>query len=70
MRACARSIEVLEARQWAGVELCEADALDPDSLAPALADVDTAYYLVHSMAAGRSFADLDARSRGCGVLSI
>ena len=60
LRASARNIEVLEARQWTGVELCESDALDPGSLDAALQDVDTAFYLVHSMAAGSSFADLDA----------
>ena len=62
LRACARSIEVLQARQWQGVQLCEADALDPASLTPALEGVDVAFYLVHSMAAGRSFAALDAQA--------
>ncbi len=59
VRAAARSEEVLAARDWAGVERVKADALEPASLEPALADVDTAYYLVHSMAAGRRFAELD-----------
>jgi uncharacterized protein YbjT (DUF2867 family) len=62
VRATARNIEVLEARGWKGVELVRADALDPASLAPALAGVDTAYYLVHSMAAGRDFAALDRQA--------
>jgi len=53
VRAASRRREVLEARQWAGVETCSADALEPASLAGILDDVDTAYYLVHSMAAGR-----------------
>jgi uncharacterized protein YbjT (DUF2867 family) len=44
------------------VELCEADALVRDSLDEALADVDTAYYLVHSMAAGRDFGRLDLQA--------
>ncbi len=62
VRATARNVEVLEARGWTDVELVRADALDPASLAPALAGVDTAYYLVHSMAAGRDFAALDRQA--------
>src|SRR4051812_2669471 len=38
------------------------DCLDEASLAPALAGVQVAYYLVHSMAAGRSFAALDRQA--------
>lgn len=59
LRAAARSMDVLTARGWSDVELMRADALDPDSLDEALAGVETAYYLVHSMASGRRFAALD-----------
>ncbi len=59
VRAAARHREVLEARGWQDVEIVEADALLPESLGAALADVDVAFYLVHSMAAGSRFADLD-----------
>jgi uncharacterized protein YbjT (DUF2867 family) len=59
VRACARNRTVLEARAWPGVELAEADALAPDTLAAALAGVDVAYYLVHSMASGEDFGRLD-----------
>jgi uncharacterized protein YbjT (DUF2867 family) len=59
VRACARNRKVLEARAWRDVQLVEADALKPASLAAALAGVDIAYYLVHSMAAGREFGRLD-----------
>jgi uncharacterized protein YbjT (DUF2867 family) len=59
VRASARNRAVLEARNWPGVELLEADALRPESLVPALSGIDTAYYLVHSMAAGRDFGRLD-----------
>lgn len=40
----------------------QGDVTDPVSLEPALAGVDVAYYLVHSLGGGRSFAadDLDA----------
>lgn len=58
-RASSRSRKVLEARGWAGVELVEADALRPATLGPALAGIHTAYYLVHSMAAGKGFSQLD-----------
>lgn len=64
VRACARNLKTLEARAWAGAELVEADALQPDTLPAALAGVDTAYYLVHSMAAGSRFGELDLRAAG------
>jgi len=59
VRAVARQRRVLEARSWQDVELVEADALDPATLPAALADCRVAYYLVHSMAAGRNFGQLD-----------
>jgi len=62
VRAAARIRQVLAARDWPGVELVEADALQPPSLAAALAGVHTAYYLVHSMSAGQGFAQLDLRA--------
>lgn len=62
VRACARSLEVLEARGWDKVELVRADALAPETLPAALAGVEVAYYLVHSMAAGRHFGELDVRA--------
>lgn len=46
-----------------GVEVVVADLLKPETLAAAFSGVDTAYYLVHSMGAGRSsFADQDRRA--------
>jgi uncharacterized protein YbjT (DUF2867 family) len=62
VRACGRNRKVLEARDWSGVESVEADALMPDSLPAALAGADTAYYLVHSMAAGQDFGRLDVQA--------
>jgi uncharacterized protein YbjT (DUF2867 family) len=62
VRASGRNRQVLEARDWPGVELVEADALRPDSLPGALAGVDIAYYLVHSMAAGPDFGRLDLQA--------
>src|SRR5512145_164709 len=62
VRATARNVEVLEGRGWAGVELVRADALDPATLATALAGADVAYYLVHSMAAGSNFGAIDRQA--------
>jgi uncharacterized protein YbjT (DUF2867 family) len=59
VRATSRNRASLAARGWQGAELVEADALDPASLAAALVDIDTAYYLVHSMGAGKDFGRLD-----------
>ncbi len=59
VRVAARHRAVLEAREWQGAEVVAADALKPESLNTALQDVDVAYYLIHSMAAGRHFAALD-----------
>ena len=59
VRAAARHMAVLEARDWDGAELVEADALEPETLPATLKDVDVAFYLVHSMAAGSDFARLD-----------
>ncbi|MBT8092663.1 MAG: SDR family oxidoreductase [Gammaproteobacteria bacterium] len=60
VRATARNVEVLESRDWQDVQLAGADALQPETLDAVLKDVDTAYYLVHSMAAGKDFPNLDA----------
>src|SRR5210317_135061 len=59
VRAVSRNRAVLEGREWHGVECASADALEPSSLEPVLAGVDVAYYLVHSMAAGADFGELD-----------
>ena len=59
VRAASRSCTALELRGWRDVEIVAADALVPESLGPALAGIEVAYYLVHSMAAGRQFGRLD-----------
>ncbi len=59
VRAAARNRRVIEGRGWRKVECVEADALEPESLAAALENIETAYYLVHSMAAGAQFGRLD-----------
>jgi uncharacterized protein YbjT (DUF2867 family) len=62
VRAAARNLKVLEAREWIGADLVQADALAPETLPAALAGVDVAYYLVHSMAAGRNFGQIDQQA--------
>jgi uncharacterized protein YbjT (DUF2867 family)/uncharacterized protein YndB with AHSA1/START domain len=59
VRAAARDTASLERVGWEGVERVSADALRPETLDPVLAGVDTAYYLVHSMGAGKDFGRLD-----------
>ncbi len=59
VRASSRNRAVLESRGWEGVEIAAADALDPASLDQALEGIELAYYLVHSMAAGKDFGRLD-----------
>ncbi len=59
VRASSRNRQVLVARAWDGVELVEADALLPQSLEKVLKNIDIAYYLIHSMGAGRRFSELE-----------
>jgi uncharacterized protein YbjT (DUF2867 family) len=49
----------MKAEGWQGVDQVRADALDPASLGPALAGVEVAFYLVHSMGSGRGFPERD-----------
>jgi uncharacterized protein YbjT (DUF2867 family) len=62
VRAAARNLDLLQSQPWPDADLIAADALQPWTLPPALAGVDVAYYLVHSMAAGRDFGQLDIQA--------
>ena len=62
VRAVARDRRVMEAHNWPGAELVAADVLQARSLAAALQGIQVAYYLVHSMAAGRDFGKLDLQA--------
>ena len=62
VRASSRNADSLASRPWQGVECVSADAFDPTSLDSALHDIEVAYYLVHSMAAGHDFAVRDRRA--------
>ena len=62
LRCLARQPERVAA--GAATEVVAGDCLDEDSLDPAFAGVQCAYYLVHSMASGPRFADLDREAAG------
>ena len=59
VRCLTRHREAVERLAAQSSEVLIGDLLDPDSLTAAMADVDIAYYLVHSMNATGSFEDLD-----------
>jgi uncharacterized protein YbjT (DUF2867 family) len=61
LRCLARRPEYLRPKVGSGTEVVPGDVLDADSLAAALRGVHTAYYLVHSMASSRDYADKDRR---------
>lgn len=78
VRCLARRPEFLRSRVSEQSEVVAGDVLQIESLQRALAGIDTAYYLVHSMGTGKDFEDEDrvaARnfaqaSRECGVRRI
>lgn len=59
IRCIARNANRLKGRSWPGVTIVQGDLSDPAALPTALAGIDVAYYLVHSMAAGEVFPDRD-----------
>ena len=62
MRCLARQPERLTGRVGPTTEVVQGDVLDPDTLAAALAGVDTAYYMVHSMGSREEFQELDRQA--------
>ncbi len=63
VRCLARQPERLRRRVWfAQVEMVAGDVARPETLPAALEGVSAAYYLVHSMAAGRGYDRLDLES--------
>lgn len=56
----ARDPDKLRGRKWESVSIRQGDVLDYSSLLPVLNGIDTAYYLVHSMAEGaKGFEERD-----------
>jgi uncharacterized protein YbjT (DUF2867 family) len=62
VRCLTRSPRVLAQRVAGTTEVVAGDLLAPESLSPAMREVRTAYYLVHSMDALESFEELDRRA--------
>ncbi len=63
VRCMVRDPARLDGRRWIGeVEIVKGDVLDVPSLAAALAGVDVAYYLIHSLGSGSDFHERDARA--------
>lgn len=63
VRVLVRDSGRIAGRPWASdVETYTGDLLDPQTLQTVLADVDMAYYLVHSMARGGNFAAKDRQA--------
>ena len=59
LRCLARRPEEFAQRVGRATEVVRGDVLDPASLAPALAGVDCAYYLIHSMGSSSDFEERD-----------
>ena len=63
VRVLARDRARALSRTWADqVEVAVGDVLDRQCLSDALAGVDVAYYLIHSMSSGSGFDDVDVRA--------
>ncbi|MFW5709061.1 MAG: SDR family oxidoreductase [Chloroflexota bacterium] len=63
VRVMTRDLRHLGGRSWLnGVEVAEGDVLQPETLPIVLQDVDTAYYLIHSMESGSGFQERDQRA--------
>lgn len=62
VRCLARQPQRLSGRVAAGTEVVAGDLLDPSTLDAALAGVDTAYYLVHSMGDAGGFEEKERRA--------
>ncbi|MFJ6604664.1 SDR family oxidoreductase [Streptomyces lydicus] len=60
VRALARSPEKLRDHPWAArTEVLRGDLTDADSVRPAMAGADVAYYLVHALGSGQGFEETD-----------
>jgi len=59
LRLMARKPEYLRARVGDDSEIVPGDVTKPETLTAALENVDTAYYLIHSIESGQDFEDQD-----------
>ena len=59
VRCLARRPEFLQPRVGPATEVVAGDVLQPETLVTALRDIETAFYLVHSMGTGKDFEDED-----------
>jgi len=60
VRALARNPLRLKGRSWLHqVEVVQGDVMIPSTLASALEDVHTAYYLIHNMSSGHGYTELE-----------
>jgi uncharacterized protein YbjT (DUF2867 family) len=70
VRALARNPQRLRARSWfSQIDIVHGDMMEPASLAPALKDVHTAYYLVHNMSLGHGYTKLEIQAAQNFVLA-
>lgn len=60
LRCLARNPEYLKSRVGKHTQVVKGDVLDKDSLIAALQDIDTAFYLVHSMGAATGFEEQES----------
>lgn len=60
VRVLTRDADRLKGRSWtSSVEIVEGDVLQPESLLPAMHEIDHAYYLIHSMSDTDEYAKRD-----------
>ena len=65
VRCLIRDPSRTQGRAWVKrVELVQGDMLDPQSLAVVMRDVDTVYYLIHSLGSGSDFTERDTTAAG------
>jgi uncharacterized protein YbjT (DUF2867 family) len=63
VRALARNPQRIQSRSWSSkVDILHGDMMEPASLAPALKDMHTAYYLVHNMSLGYGYTKLEIQA--------
>jgi uncharacterized protein YbjT (DUF2867 family) len=62
LRCIARNTDALKNRAPESTEIIPADVLDPESLAKAFQNIDTCFYLIHSMGQSKGFEELDKQA--------